>query len=419
MTTSSATTTTNAFAVANEHKVNERYRAMMRAEARARTRESIEEGAKTHDAEVDERERRIAALDEEMDASERAHRNEAEAHARRLDATAERSARERRTIDDDVKARLRAMREVHEKEDFIAHERWETDVAEANDRDVEESRAYERASERRRASFEDKREEIRNGHGEDVCTMKLLYENKIRDLESELARACAPSVRMRDVDPERRRSVADADAFALDDERAYEIIRARDDEDARRLAQTLAKFATLKSKVAHWRAKTERRKEEWLAKRTESARDRADVARSYRHARNAMDTLTRTRARALRMISVASERAIGEISQTLASAKRVLDVDASARALELDARGRDSTVDSSNALCSSETHENALNDVNDFDGDSDAEYADVVLARYYATKSLRERARRASECDSRALERECIDECIDRCRCVV
>jgi hypothetical protein len=65
--------------LANAHKVHERYRAMMRANALAQTRDAIEDGAKMHDARLDDYDRRISELDREMDASEMAHRAEAEA----------------------------------------------------------------------------------------------------------------------------------------------------------------------------------------------------------------------------------------------------------------------------------------------------------------------------------------------------
>ena len=49
------------------------------------------------------------------------------------------------------------------------------------------ARGVRRERDDARAAFEDRREEIRNQHGEDVSTMKMMYEHKIEELERELA----------------------------------------------------------------------------------------------------------------------------------------------------------------------------------------------------------------------------------------
>ena len=76
---------------ANEHKVHQRWREVMRARRRRATREEIESAAKAHDDALDDRERALANLDAAMDESERTHRVEAEAQARRLEEASTRA----------------------------------------------------------------------------------------------------------------------------------------------------------------------------------------------------------------------------------------------------------------------------------------------------------------------------------------
>ena len=377
--------------LANAHKVHERYRAMMRANALAQTRDAIEDGAKMHDARLDDYDRRIGELDREMDASEMAHRAEAEAHARRLDDVGERHARALEGIDDDMREQLRVVRDVFENEDRDAHARWEADVASTLALAEEEQREFERESELRRASFEDKREEIRNQHGEDMSTMKMMYENKIKELEGELARVTAPKLRACEVDPEAARFDGSNKEVLLDYEQAYEVIRARDEADARQLSKTMKTLRKLKGGVDHWREKTARRTEEWQASHASHVASRAEIIKQYNAVKTGMKSMRDARANALRKMCVTSELAIKELTATLNQARRVLDIDRLDGALERDS-GVTINTEHPNARANAETSPSSTTSeiISDVD-DVSVEYADLILARYYASRARRHR----------------------------
>ena len=378
--------------LANAHKVHERYRAMMRANALAQTRDAIEDGAKMHDARLDDYDRRISELDREMDASEMAHRAEAEAHARRLDDVGERHARALEGIDDDMREQLRVTRDVFENEDRNAHARWEADVASTVALAEEEQREFERESERRRASFEDKREEIRNQHGEDMSTMKMMYENKIKELEVELARVMAPKLRACEVDPEAARFDGANKEVMLDYEQAYEVIRSRDEADARQLSKTMKTLRKLKGGVDHWCEKTARRTEEWQASHASHVASRAEIIKQYNAVKTGMKSMRDARANALRKMCVTSELAIKELTATLNQARRVLDIDRLDGALERDS-GVTINTEHPNARANAATSPSSITSeiTSDVD-DVSVEYADLILARYYASRARRHRS---------------------------
>ena len=184
---------------ANEHKVHHRWREVMRARRRAETRNAIVREARAHDDVLDERERALEALDANVDEGERAHRREAEAQGRRLAEAETREEETRRGVEARAVKALATMREEFEDEDRKVSEEWGREVRETLGRAEEARAAFERERDDARATFEDRREEIRNQHGEDVSTMKMMYEHKIEELERELARVTAPSVRRGDL----------------------------------------------------------------------------------------------------------------------------------------------------------------------------------------------------------------------------
>ena len=184
---------------ANEHKVHHRWREVMRARRRAETRNAIVREARAHDDVLDERERALEALDANVDEGERAHRREAEAQGRRLAEAETRGEETRRGVEARAVKALATMREGFEDEDRKVSEEWGREVRETLGRAEEARAAFERERDDARATFEDRREEIRNQHGEDVSTMKMMYEHKIEELERELARVTAPSVRRGDL----------------------------------------------------------------------------------------------------------------------------------------------------------------------------------------------------------------------------
>lgn len=355
-------------AKANEHKVLLRWREVMRERKRQETREAIEREARAHDDALDDREREIAALDEAVDEGERAHRLEADAQARRLEEARARGDAEAATMDARVRAELRNMRDMFEREDAEAHAAWREDVERALKRGEEARAADARERDARRASFEDKREEIRNQHGEDVSAMKMIYENKIKELERELARATAPSVRLGDL-----RCGGDADE-KVDVARAYEIIKARDEADARRLAKTLRSIKRIQSGIDHWRQKTERRSEEWRASRERLSAERSERERERRETTSKLVTTRASRERSLRDLCVSSETAIKELSETLERARRVLRLHA------LGDDSRRAVADPSDDV----------DDIVDAPDDDFSDYTNFVLSRY---RAARERAR--------------------------
>lgn len=354
---------------ANERKVLLRWREVMRARKRRETRDAIEREARAHDDSLDDREREIAALDEAVDEGERAHRLEADAQTRRLEEARARSDAEAATMDARVEKELRKMRDAFEREDGEAHVAWREEVDRALKRGEEARAADARERDARRASFEGKREEIRNQHGEDVSTMKMIYEKKIRDLEQELARVTAPSVRLGDL-----RCGGDADE-KVDVARAYEIIKARDEADARRLAKTLRSIKRIRSGVNHWREKTDRLSKEWRASQERLVAERSELELERRETASKLATTRASRERSLRDLCVSSETAIKELSQTLECARRVLRLHSrfSRRAAD---DPRDDVDD--------------IDDIDDARDDDFRDYTNFVLSRY---RAARERAR--------------------------
>ena len=367
---------------ANEHKVHQRWREVMRARRRRATREEIESAAKAHDDALDDRERALANLDAAMDESERTHRVEAEAQARRLEEASTRADAETATIDARTTERLRALRETFESEDAHADERWREDVHEALERAEAGRAAFEREQDARRASFEDKREEIRNQHGEDVSTMKIMYENKIKELEGELARVTAPSVTKGELGCADSHWDADEE---LDHERAYELIRARDDADAKRLAKTKREIQKLQSKVDHWREKTQSRTSEWNASHARRVAERDQLLRRYDDVKSGVTAMRDARASALRKMCVSSENAIKELTKTLEHARRVLRVES----LNADLRRRHGVdVEASTHSPRRSSRDAASDAIADYHfSDAPMDYAQSVLERFYARRT--------------------------------
>ena len=370
----------HAVAMANEHKVRERWREVMRSRRRRETRDAIDRAARAHDDALDDREREIASLDEALDACERAHREAAEAQTRRLAAREAADDAETTGMQTRVDAELRAMRERFEAEDDAAEMTWRANVDEAMRRGEEARERDARERDARRASFEDKREEMRNQHGEDAATMKMMYENRIKDLEIALARATAPTVRLGDLgcDADRR----DAED-AVDDDRAYQIIRARDEADARRFDKIARAIKRLQSGVRYWRQKTDARSSEHQAARARVSRERQRRELEREETESHAAAARASRAHTLLETCVASETAINELASTLELAKRVLRIQASESRL---ASGSHPAAD-------------ARLREDDVDDHLPADYADAVLARYrtvHESTTHRRRRRAAS-----------------------
>ena len=368
---------------ANEHKVHHRWREVMRARRRAETRDAIVREARAHDDVLDERERALEALDANVDEGERAHRREAEAQGRRLAEAETRGEETRRRVEARAVKALATMREGFEDEDRKVSEEWGREVRETLGRAEEARAAFERERDDARATFEDRREEIRNQHGEDVSTMKMMYEHKIEELERELARVTAPSVRRGDLGAA---DVGEDWTEPLDDARAYDVVRAADEADAKRMAKITRDIKRLQSGVDHWRTKTETRSKEWEASHASRIAERAELVRRYESAKSGVRALRDARATALRNMCVSNETAIKQLTETLEHARRALHAE------RLDAKLRQ-------RLVAEDAAEDDLDErFSDSGTDSDADranepldYASRVLGRYYAAKTRRRR----------------------------
>jgi len=368
---------------ANEHKVHHRWREVMRARRRRETRDAIAREARAHDGVLDDRERALEALDASVDEGELAHRREAEAQARRLAEAETRERETRRTVEARTANALAATREAFESEDRAVDERWRREVRETLGRAEEARVAFERERDDARARFEDRREEIRNQHGEDVSTMKMMYEHKIKELERELARVTAPSVRRGDF------GGADAgedSSEPLDDARAYDVVRARDDADAKRMAKITRDIRRLQSGVDHWREKTETRSKEWEASHARRVAERAELVRRYESAQSGVRALRDARAAALRKMCVSSETAIKQLTETLEHAQRALHAERLDAKLRRRLGAEDGAEDDHDDRC-------ADSDTNSDDSRADEplDYVSRVLGRYYAAKTRRHR----------------------------
>lgn len=282
-----------------------------------------------------------------------------------------------------VKA-LATMREGFEDEDRKVSEEWGREVRETLGRAEEARAAFERERDDARATFEDRREEIRNQHDEDVSTMKMMYEHKIEELERDLARVTAPSVRRGDLGAA---DVGEDWTEPLDDARAYDVVRAADEADAKRMAKITRDIKRLQRGVDHWRTKTETRSKEWEAWHASRIAERAELVRRYESAKSGVRALRDARATALlRNMCVSNETAIKQLTETLEHARRALHAE------RLDAKLRQ-------RLVAEDAAEDDLDErFPDSGTDSDADranepldYASRVLGRYYAAKTRRRR----------------------------
>jgi hypothetical protein len=301
-----------------------------------------------------------------------------------LEEASTRADAETATIDARATERARALRETFESEDARADARWRADVREVLER-AEASRAsFERAQDARRASFEDKREEIRNQHAEDVSTMKIMYENKIKELERELARVTAPKVTKGEL--ECADSHRDAEE-ALDDERAYALIRALDDADAKRLANTRRTIHKIQAESDHWREKTRCRNSEWDASHARRVAERDELLRRYDDVKSGVTAMRDARASALRKMCVSSENTIKELMKTIEHAQRVLRVEA----LNADLRRRHGVDVAARVQSPLDSSRDAASDAiaDDDHSNSPIDYAQRVLERFYARRTSR------------------------------
>ena len=172
----------------------------------------------------------------------------------------------------------------------------------------------------------------------------------------------------------------------MDDARAYDVVRAADEADAKRMAKITRDIKRLQSGVDHWRTKTETRSKEWEASRASRIAERAELVRRYESAKSGVRALRDARATALRKMCVSSETAIKQLTETLEHARRALHAE------RLDAKLRQ-------RLVAEDAAEDDLDErFSDSGTDSDADranepldYVSRVLGRYYAAKTRRRR----------------------------
>ena len=279
---------------------------------------------------------------------------------------------------------LATMREGFEDEDRKVSEEWGREVRETLGRAEEARAAFERERDDARATFEDRREEIRNQHGEDVSTMKMMYEHKIEELERELARVTAPSVRRGDLGAA---GVGEDWTEPLDD-------GARATSFARRTRRTRSEWRKSLGTLNVYRAASitgapRRRRVRRNGRASPRSRiaERAErLLRRYESAKSGVRALRDARATALRKMCVSSETAIKQLTETLEHARRALH----AERLGRETRQR---------LVAEGAAEDDLDErFSDSGPDSDADrasepldYASRVLGRYYAAKTRRRR----------------------------
>ena len=209
-----------------------------------------------------------------------------------------------------------------------------------------------------------------------------MYENKIKELESELARVTAPSVTKGELGCADNHWDAEEE---LDHKRAYELIRARDDADAKRLANTKRQIQKLQSKVDHWREKTHSRTSEWNASHARRVAERDQLLRRYDDVKSGVTAMRDARASALRKMCVSSEHAIKELTRTLEHARRVLRVES----LNADLRRRHGVdVEASTHSPRRSSRDAASDAIADYHfSDAPMDYAQSVLERFYARRT--------------------------------
>lgn len=304
-----------------ESTILEKWDDVARAHRRESTRADILAAAKMHDDLLDVHERRVSRLDKDLDENERAHRREEDAHRKRLQSMLARYGSEAKETDERSIDELRALFERLNDEEAAAHSRWATDMAKLEEAEARVAREHGDTLRQLRGDFEDLREELRNQHGEDVSTMKMMYEAKIKELDDQMAQDAAATWRKKDlvdcgVSPRRRRSQT------LDDQTMYNLVREQNDADQRWMYALRKKYLRYRDGIRYYRSKrAANAARQSIAEADYNAVLHAMVG-DYSDAQRSAGEESRDRYHSMRNLCVASEFAIKELTLCLDRAKR-------------------------------------------------------------------------------------------------
>jgi hypothetical protein len=304
-----------------ERAILEKWEEVARAHRRESTRADILAAAKMHDDLLDVHERRVSRLDKDLDESERAHRREEDAHGTRVHRMLARYGSEAKDTDERSMDELRAMFERLNDEESAAHSRWAADMAKLKEAEARVAREHGEALLQLRGDFEDLREEIRNQHGEDVSTMKMMYEAKIKELDDQMARDAAATWRKKDlvdcgVSPGRRRS------RTLDDQTMYNLVREQNDADQQKMHALREKYLRYRDGIRYYRSKRAANAARQSAAEADYNAALHAMVGDYSDAQRSAGEESRDRYHSMRNLCVASEFAIKEMTLCLDRAKR-------------------------------------------------------------------------------------------------
>ena len=304
-----------------ESSIVEKWKEVSRTQRRESTKADILVAAKLHDDLLDVHERRVSRLNEDLDESERAHRREEDAHGKRIRGMLVRYGSEAKDMDERSMDELRDIFERLKNEESAAHSRWSADMTKLKEAEACVAREHGDTLHKLRGDFEDLREEIRNQHGEDMSTMKMMYEAKINELEDQMARDAAATWRKKDladcgISPRRRR------ARTLDDQTMYNLVREQNDADQRQMNVLREKYLRYRDGIRYYRSKRATNAARRSAAEADYNGTLNAIVDDYSDAQRSAGKESRDRYRSMRDLCVASELAIKELTLCLDRAKR-------------------------------------------------------------------------------------------------
>merc|ERR1711959_221870 len=291
----------------NRHKVQNQWRKLMRIAKDEELIKEVEILSQNHEREVDRKDAIIQMLDRDLEEADEQHQMALRSHLMNVDAliTLQRS-------------RLEAMeshfeRDLHmiekefraESDDMRAtHKRTAKEMRDVNEAIQDE---IERQEQELRTDFEGLQADYRGKHEEEKQVVKVTLENAVNEFERQLDNAYNTYY----------------DSTKKQTEK-YRDLQSKDQKDSRKIDGMQRKCARLTESLQHWRTKISNNMKEAEARNKALKEEKDKVIGHYQDLKCRMNRVRDSEDRRLTELTLNARRTIGDLTDKLTMAERIL-----------------------------------------------------------------------------------------------
>ena len=305
------------YAVLNKRKINEKWRQIMRKAKVEGLKKDIEVLSQNHERSVDRKDAMIQMLDQDLEEAEEQYRTSLRAHHQVIDSLIDLQYLRLKELEHEFLVRVGDL-----EGEFDSEKTEISNVHQKNKKDMMDimqamELEFNDAETEVRHEFESQREEIKNRNSEEYQVLKLRLESIIEELERHFDKAHQAYLTSTNSRNE-----------------AFKTLTKSDAKSARIIEKRMRKLMRMQDSLTHWRAKIASTSREWDVRNKALRQEKDILAKHYHNLKASLDRFRSSQASKLKALCINSGKAIGDLTDKLNLAERILHLSELCRKLE-------------------------------------------------------------------------------------